>query len=135
MNVETTIKKIINSIFDSFEKGDITTLESHMHRDVSVWDVFTPELITGENNLHDFHHKDQNQKIKRGKLIIDIEEPLISVQKDSSLALYYLNFSYQEPNALSGRVRVTDVFIQENNVWKIFHHHEGIVPEKMHNLE
>ena len=133
MNVETTIKKIITSIFDSFETGDIATLESHMHKNVSIWDIFTLELITGEKNVHDFHHKDQRQKIKRGKLTLDIEEPLVSIQKNSCLALYYLDFSYQEPNALSGRVRITDVFIQDNNTWKIIHHHEGIVPDTLNN--
>ena len=68
MDVSTRIKAVIYSIFDSFKKGDIKALESHMHKDASVWDVFTPELIIGESNLHDFHRKDQNQKIKRGML-------------------------------------------------------------------
>ena len=135
MDVSTRIKAVIYSIFDSFKKGDIKALESHMHKDASVWDVFTPELIIGENNLHDFHRKDQNQKIKRGTLTIEVNEPLITIKHKTCLALYYLNFSYEEPNSISGQVRVTDVFIQEKNAWKIIHHHEGIVPDKMHGLE
>ena len=48
MDVSTRIKAVIYSIFDSFKKGDIKALESHMHKDASVWDVFTPEASQGD---------------------------------------------------------------------------------------
>jgi len=29
---------------------------------------------------------------------------------------------------MRGKVRITDIFIMEEERWKILHHHEGIVP-------
>ena len=123
------IRSIIYSMFEAFQNGDTKRIESFLHKDASVWDVFTPELIVGEKNLNDFHQLDQQQKISRGPLFIEVEKPIISNFGSLCLALYCVNFAYQEPNALTGKVRVTDVFIKENNQWKIVHHHEGLVPD------
>ena len=54
---------------------------------------------------------------------------MIRVMGDFAIATYCLEFYYQEPNSLKGKVRITDVLILENEQWKIFHHHEGLVPE------
>ena len=53
---------------------------------------------------------------------------MIRVIKDFAIATYCLEFDYKEPNALNGKVRITDLFILEDEKWKILHHHEGIVP-------
>jgi hypothetical protein len=47
---------------------------------------------------------------------------------DFAIATYCLEFDYQEPNSLKGKVRITDVLIFESGQWKILHHHEGLVP-------
>ena len=39
------IKGIIKSIFDAFKDGDTHEIESHLHEEASVWDVFTPDII------------------------------------------------------------------------------------------
>ena len=60
---------------------------------------------------------------------IDLEEPMIREWNQFAIATYCLEFEYQEPNSLKGKVRITDVLILENEQWKILHHHEGLVPE------
>ena len=82
-----------------------------------------------QSQLEEFHKRDQDQKDSRGALSINIEKPLISIRENSAIALYYLDFSYQEPNAISGRVRITDIFSRDGIEWKIIHHHEGMVPK------
>ena len=124
------IKGIITSIFDAFKRGDTKEIEKHLHDKASVWDVFTPDLIFGKEELEAFHKQDQAQKDSRGELSIKLDEPIIRVIKDFAIATYCLEFDYKEPNALNGKVRVTDIFILEAEKWKILHHHEGISPIK-----
>ena len=123
------IKEIITAIFDAFQSGNTDEIEKHLHDEASVWDVFTPEMIIGRKNLEDFHDRDQEQKESRGNLSSVLEKPLVREWNDIAVATYCLEFEYQEPNALKGKVRITDVFVLENEHWKIFHHHEGIVPK------
>ena len=124
------IKGIITSIFDAFKRGDTNEIEKHLHKEASVWDVFTPQLIVGEKELSAFHDHDQVQKESRGDLSIELEEPMIRSMKDFAVATYYLEFDYKDPNAIHGKVRITDIFIMEEGEWKILHHHEGIVPSR-----
>ena len=129
MEKNETIKGIITSIFDAFKRGDTKEIEKHLHKEASVWDVFTPYMITGKKNLEEFHSRDQTQKKSRGDLSIELEEPKIREWNDFAIATYYLEFTYLEPNALKGKVRITDLFVLEKDQWKIMHHHEGLVPE------
>ena len=123
------IERIIYSIFNAFKAGETNKIEDFLHENATVWDVFTPDLIKGKTQLEKFHKKDQEQKNSRGALSIKIEQPLITVKENSAIALYYLDFTYQEPNAISGRVRITDIFSRDGMEWKIIHHHEGMVPK------
>ena len=129
MSDNKEIERIIYSIFNAFQAGETNKIEDFLHDDATVWDVFTPDLIRGKEQLEEFHKKDQEQKDSRGALSIDIEKPLITVRENSAIALYYLNFKYEEPNAISGRVRITDIFSRDETGWKIIHHHEGMVPK------
>ena len=115
-------------IFNYSTNKKIEIIEKHLHKKASVWDVFTPQLIVGEKELSAFHDRDQMQKDSRGELSIVLEEPMIRSMKDFAVATYCLEFVYQEPNAMRGKVRITDIFIMEEERWKILHHHEGIVP-------
>ena len=123
------IERIIYSIFNAFKAGETNAIEGFLHDDATVWDVFTPDLIKGKSQLKEFHKRDQDQKDSRGALSINIEKPLISIRENSAIALYYLDFSSQEPNAISGRVRITYIFSRDGIEWKIIHHHEGMVPK------
>ena len=129
MSDNKEIERIIYSIFNAFQAGETNKIEDFLHENATVWDVFTPDLIKGKTQLEEFHKKDQEQKNSRGALSIDIEQPMITVKENLAIALYYLDFSYQEPNAISGRVRITDIFSRDETGWKIIHHHEGMVPK------
>ena len=94
------IKEMIHSIFDAFKDGDTHKIESHLHEEASVWDVFTPDIIVGKKELEIFHERDQSQKKSRGHLTIKLDEPVIRVMGDFAIATYCLEFEYQEPNSL-----------------------------------
>ena len=123
MSGNKEIERIIYSIFNAFKAGETNKIEDFLHENATVWDVFTPDLIKCKTQLEKFHKKDQEQKNSRGALSIKIEQPLITVKENSAIALYYLDFTYQEPNAISGRVRITDIFSRDGMEWKIIHHH------------
>ena len=122
------IASIIKGIFTAFEEHDPDGIEGRMHPDATVWDVFTPQLIRGAEERKEFHDKDQEQMQARGPLTLTVEEPEVDVWADTALACYYINYSYEPPNAAEGRVRITDVFRQIAGKWLIVHHHEGTVP-------
>ena len=123
------IRSIIEKIFKAFENHSPGGIEDHVHPEVTIWDVFTPQLIRGKKERDKFHADDQSQMQARGQLTLSIEDPLVDVWKDIAIARYYLNFKYAPPNATKGRVRITDVFRRSDTGWLIAHHHEGMVPE------
>src|SRR5688572_12834972 len=128
---DATVKEIngiIKGIFDAFQNHTPGGIEDHMDVDATVWDVFTPHLIRGKAERDKFHADDQTQMQARGALTMKIEQPVIDAWDNTAIARYFLDFSYQPPNATKGRVRITDVFHRKNGKWLIVHHHEGMVP-------
>ena len=125
---EAEITAAIRRMFDAFEAHDAVGVEAALHEDCTVWDVFVPHLIEGKENRVEYHDADQAQAQARGELTLAIEPAVVSVWGDTALARYYLNFSYEPPNATSGSVRISSVFRRENGRWLIVHHHEGMVP-------
>lgn len=124
------IRAVINGMFDAFEKGEVGTIEELLDPECTVWDVFTPQLIRGRAEQRAFHEADQRQKATRGELELEVGEPLIDVWKVTAVARYVVDFEYAPPNAVSGRVRVTDVLRRgSDGRWLIVHHHEGLAPE------
>lgn len=126
--VEEEISNIIKGVFRAFEDHNPDGIETYMHPDVTVWDVFTPQLIMGQKERDKFHQDDQAQMQARGPLTLRIDEPVVDAWGDAAIARYYLEYDYQPPNATSGRVRITDVFRKVDGKWLIVHHHEGLVP-------
>ena len=96
--------------------------------DCTVWDVFTPEFIVGKEARREFHEKDRAQSKARGPLTWDSRFVRVDVWGDLALACYYLDFEYQEPGAMTGSVRITDVLRREEGKWTVIHHHEGLIP-------
>ena len=122
------ITAIIKGIFDAFTDHNPEGIDQRMHPDSTVWDVFTPHLIRGTEERDKFHADDQKQMQARGPLTITVEDPVVDAWNDTAIARYYLNYSYEPPNAAAGRVRITDVFRKTDGTWLIMHHHEGEVP-------
>jgi len=122
------IAAIIKGIFNAFADHNPDGIDGHMHPDSTVWDVFTPHLIRGQAERDAFHAADQEQMQARGPLTLNVEEPVVSSWDNTAIAMYYLDYTYQPPNAASGRVRITDVFRKIEGKWMIVHHHEGTVP-------
>jgi len=125
---EQLIEASIRSMFRDFVEHRPASIESALHADCTIWDVFVPELIRGQENREKYHAADQAQSQARGPLELSVDTPLISVWGDTALARYYVRFEYQPPNAVAGVVRISSVHRRENGVWKIVHHHEGMLP-------
>ncbi len=123
------IMSVVNSVFESFEAGDILGIEKTLAEDSSVWDVFTPQLVIGREGRREFHEADKAQSTARGKLTWNSRFVRVDVWGDTALACYYLDFEYKEPNAMIASVRITDLLRRIDGAWKIMHHHEGIIPD------
>ena len=120
--------EIIHTRFAAFKNDDIPSLEKYLADEATIWDVFVPQLIRGSKARRAYRQADHEQMRARGRLTINIEEPVIDVWGKFAVARYYLDFSYQPPNPASGTVRITDVFKNKDGKWLIVHHHEGLVP-------
>ena len=122
------IRGLIETIFRSFASGDVAGIDGCLDDGVTIWDVFTPELIVGKAERDDFHARDRAQMRARGRLHLDVGPTLIDVHGDVAWARYVVTFRYEPPGETSGRVRVTDVLVRRGVGWRVVHHHEGLVP-------
>ncbi len=126
--IQNELARIIRARYAAFKNDDIETLESHLHDNATVWDVFQPQLFRGRAERLAFRESDHEQMRARGALTLNIDEPVVDIFGETAIARYYLTFSYTPPNPISGHVRVTDVFRRIDGEWTIMHHHEGFVP-------
>lgn len=125
------IADLIAGMFRSFAEHRPDSIEGCLAEGCTVWDVFQPRLINGRAERLKFHQADQDQSQRRGKLTYSLTPPLIDVWENTGLARYYLTFEYEAPNALAGRVRITDVLRRIDGSWLIVHHHEGMTPSAL----
>ena len=123
------MRTLIHGMYAAFAEGRPDAVEAALHPDCTVWDVFTPHLIRGKEERHDFHAADQRQKNARGPLTWQLGDLLVDVWGDTAVARYELAFRYEPPNATDGTVRITDVLRRDGGGWLIVHHHEGLIPE------
>jgi len=125
---ERAIVRLISGIYEAFGAGQVNRIEAALAEDCTIWDVFTPDLIRGNEERARFHAADQAQMRARGPLTWRLGQPLVDVFGDAAVARYLLEFEYQPPRALMGTVRITDVLRRIDGRWLIVHHHEGLVP-------
>ncbi|MSO66128.1 MAG: hypothetical protein EXQ85_10135 [Alphaproteobacteria bacterium] len=105
------ITRMIRANFAAFAAHSIDGMRVMDHPDGTIWDMFEPELFIGAEGRARFRKNDVGQSMRRGKLTINVEDPvLVDVWDDTALARYYLIFSYEPPNAMANRIRITDVF-------------------------
>lgn len=125
---EQEVEQVIREMYRAFTEHRPKDIEAALHEDCTIWDVFTPQLIRGRAERDRFHEADQAQSQARGPLTLSVDEPLVSAWGDVAVARYYLDFRYEPPNAVQGRVRITSVLRREGGTWRIVHHHEGLLP-------
>jgi hypothetical protein len=95
----------------------------------TIWDLFKPDLVRGGGTAcAKFRQKDMSDSRQRGPLCINIEEPIVDVWGDFAVGRYYLDYEFEPPGALKGRVRITTVALRIDGEWQRVHHHEGAVP-------
>ena len=127
-SAEAAVWAVIQGMYDSFGAGDEAGINTALADSATVWDVFEPELIRGLQERDEFHVRDRAQSTARGPLSMSIMPLQVDFFGEVAVARYYLDFKYQPPNAVSGRVRITDVLLPTTDGWEIQHHHEGISP-------
>lgn len=124
------VAALVRQIFDSYLKFSPELLEQCDTSDCTIWDLFEPDLVRGGPAARaEFRRKDMTDSKQRGPLSIEIREPIVvDGWNDVAFARYYLDYEFQPPGALSGRVRITTIARKIDGQWRRVHHHEGVVP-------
>ena len=123
------VAQLVRRIFDAYQQFDPGQIDQCDTPECTIWDLFEPELVRGGRAARtEFRKKDMSDSQKRGRLRIDIEEPVVDVWGDFAVARYYLDYEFEPPGALRGRVRITTVARRVDGAWLRVHHHEGEVP-------
>lgn len=126
---QTAVAELVRKIYASYLQYDPALLERCDAPECTIWDLFEPHLVRGGNAARaEFRKKDMADSQRRGRLTIDIDEPIVDVWGDFAVARYYLSYEFKPPGALKGRVRVTTVARRVDGEWRRVHHHEGAVP-------
>ncbi len=128
MDEQSIIEARIRRMFEDFVDHDADAVESALHEDCTVWDVFVPDLIMGKETRLAYHQADQAQSQARGPLDLRVEMLRTDVWDDFALSRYLVRFDYQPPNATAGVVRITTVLRRIEGEWVIVHHQEGMIP-------
>ena len=55
---------------------------------------------------------------------------MIDVWGDFAVARYYLDYEFEAPGAVQGRVRITTVARRVDGEWLRVHHHEGVAAHR-----
>ncbi|UCG72968.1 MAG: nuclear transport factor 2 family protein [Chromatiales bacterium] len=126
---KAAVADLVKRIFASYQQFDPALVEQCDAPECTIWDLFEPQLVQGGSAARaQFRKKDMSDSEQRGPLSINIEPPLIDVWGDFAVARYYLDYEFQPPGALRGRVRITTVARRIDGEWRRVHHHEGVVP-------
>lgn len=126
---EKAVVELVHRIFNSYQQFDPALLEQCDAPECTIWDLFEPDLVRGGSAARaEFRKKDMSDSVQRGPLSIEIEEPVVDIWGDFAVARYYLDYEFQPPGALKGRVRITTVARRIDDEWRRVHHHEGAVP-------
>jgi len=120
---------LVHRIYDSYLKFDPELLEQCDAPECTIWDLFEPDLVRGGAAARaEFRKQDMTESQQRGPLTIDIDAPIVDVWGDFAVARYHLDYEFQPPGALKGRVRITTVARRIDGEWRRVHHQEGAVP-------
>ena len=129
------VEAVIRANYNAFVTRVMDGHGEYAHENVTIWDVFEPELIIGIEARKAFQRRDIDQSVARGPLTFDVTIQMITLHGPVAISRHHVNFTYEPPNAVSGRVRVTQVLQKFDGQWKIIHTQEGMVPAGVPVLE
>lgn len=119
---------VIHGVYEAFADGRPDDIEAVQLAEYSVWDALTPALRTSLDDVKKFHAEDQDTKTSRGAQTWSLVPLKVDILGDMAVVLSQLDLSYQPPNPLQARIRVSDVLKRVNGRWMMFHHHESVEP-------
>lgn len=119
---------VVHGVYMAFGEGRPADIESVQMPEYSVWDGLTPGLRMSLDEVKQFHAQDQGHKVSRGALTWSLVPLKVDVLGDVAVVLSQLEISYEPPNALDARLRVSDVLRRVDGAWMMFHHHESVEP-------
>ena len=119
---------MIDDLYGALTGLDVEGLGRNKLDDYTVFDLFTAELLHEGDELQAFRRADIERTRKRGELHLERSEPELHQWGDCAVACYTVSYSFGPPTNLTGRVRVSDVFVRQDGVWLFAHHNEGAVP-------
>ncbi len=127
---QQAVVDLVRRIYASYLQFDPALLEACDTDECTIWDLFEPDLVRGGPKARaEFRKQDMSDSKKRGPLTIDLQDPIIvDGWGDVAFARYYLDYAFQSPGALAGKVRVTTIARKIDGEWRRVHHHEGEVP-------
>lgn len=115
----------IVGIYRSFQSGQPRAIEAVQDVDTTIWDAFTPYLIT-DTERKAFHNNDQELAAKRGEQTLRFRPLQIHTNGDMALVVCMLDYWFKPPRPLEGTLRITSVLERRNGQWKQIHHHEAV---------
>lgn len=120
--------EVVHGVYVAFAEGRPDEIESVQLPDYSVWDGLTPGLRMSLDEVKKFHSEDQTHKVSRGSLTWSLVPLKVDVLGDIAVVLSQLEISYESPNPIAARLRVSDVLRRVDGRWMMFHHHESVEP-------
>lgn len=125
---EQELRRMIDDLYGALSGLDADRLGRNKLEDYTVFDLFTPDLLHEGEELQAFRRADIERTRNRGELSLDVSEPEVHQWADCAVACYTVGYRFGPPTHLTGRVRVTDVFVRQDGAWLFAHHNEGAVP-------
>ena len=119
---------VIYGVYASFAQGCPHDIEAAQLPEYAVWDALTPGLRKSLDEVKQFHAEDQEHKVARGALTWSLIPLKVDVLGDVAVVLSHLEMSYEPPNPIAAKLRVTDVLRLVDGLWMMFHHHESVEP-------
>lgn len=116
---------VLVGIYRHFQLGQPEKIRAVQATDTTVWDAYTPYLITHKERLA-FHQQDKDRMLERGEQFLEFIPLQIEVTPEMAFVVCMLKFEFKPPRPISGELRISTVFMRRNGEWKQVHHHEAV---------
>ena len=120
--------QFVVQIYRDFQNKRPENIRAVQEPDTTVWDAFTPYLITEKERVA-FHTEDVGRSKTRGEQSLVFTPLHVRVfGKETAMVVCMCAFSFAPPRPLSGELRITSVMERRKGNWKMLHHHEAVPP-------